>query len=113
MNYSEDNLVYDANNDNDNLFIERYGDILDELVKKIITSYVTDGILNKYEGINLDIMKIIKKESYDINKILSVDYTSVLLEKINSDQKWITYLNDKQKKDDICDSFLQGFYLLK
>jgi hypothetical protein len=101
------------NNDNDNLFIERYGDILDELVKKIITSYVTDGILNKYEGINLDIMKIIKKESYDINKILSVDYTSVLLEKINSDQKWITYLNDKQKKDDICDSFLQGFYLLK
>ena len=102
------------NEDNDNLFKYKYEDVIVlDLVKKIITSYVTGVSLEKNTGIDIDLMKIIKKESYDMNKILSVDYTHVLLEKINSDKKWIEYLDTKQKKDDICDSFLQGYYLIK
>jgi hypothetical protein len=48
-------------------------------------------------------------KNYDLNKLLSIKYTEVLLE---GSQDWLTHLSKYKKKDDLCDSFLQGYYLL-
>lgn len=58
--------------------------------------------------------KLLKKgktarEVYDITKELGEAYCKAL---IRDDIDNLTYLNKQDKKDDLCDSFLQGFYYL-
>ncbi|ARF10593.1 holliday junction resolvase [Hokovirus HKV1] len=51
------------------------------------------------------------KVRYDIIKLLAIKYTCLLL--IN-DNKWCNYIENFQKKDDVCDAFLHGYnYLVK
>ena len=47
------------------------------------------------------------KIGYNINKLMAVKYTNVLLT-----GQWINYLNEHTKKDDLCDAYLQGYYYL-
>lgn len=47
------------------------------------------------------------KTVYDITKLLGIKYTELLL--VNQ-QQWINHLNGYQKKDDMCDAFLHGYY---
>ena len=41
----------------------------------------------------------------------SFKYTKILL-KDGTNDRWINYLETFKKKDDLCDSFLQGYYCL-
>lgn len=53
-----------------------------------------------------------KKEVYDLTKELGIEYTHLILEhyKLEDEKKiWDSY---KDKQDDLCDSFLQGFHYL-
>ena len=48
-------------------------------------------------------------KKYKITKSLSIEYTKIL---INNDKYYLDFLNKEKKKDDLCDSFLQGVYYL-
>lgn len=49
------------------------------------------------------------EEKYELTKNLGLEYTKILLKNEN---EWLTHLNNYKKKDDMCDSFLQGYYYL-
>lgn len=49
------------------------------------------------------------KEVYKMTKELAVQYTKQLLK---NEPKWIKHLSTYKKQDDLCDSFLQGYYHL-
>jgi transcriptional regulator of met regulon len=71
------------------------------------------NILKEKLNINLDFIKQIEKDEciYNITKSLSIEYTKLLLSEYNQNN-WINYLDNFTKKDDLCDSFLQGYYTL-
>lgn len=48
-----------------------------------------------------------KTDNYKLTKSLGIKYTKVLI-----DNEKLTFLNTFKKKDDLCDSFLQGFQYL-
>jgi hypothetical protein len=56
-------------------------------------------------------LKAIEKhqKNYIITKTLAIDYTKFLLK---DDEENVNKLNNYKKKDDLCDAFLQGYYLL-
>lgn len=60
---------------------------------------------DKYIGL-LNYIKV--KIGYNINKLLSVKYSNVLLP-----NNWLEFLNNNPKKDDLCDAYLQGYQYLK
>lgn len=60
----------------------------------------TDNILEKADN---------KKEEYILTKDLGKKYCHHL---INDNKDYMDILNSYKKKDDLCDSFLQGFYYL-
>lgn len=67
---------------------------------------------NKIKIKNDDIDKEIKKvkderQKYKLTKNIGIIYTKDLLK---NDSNWIQYLDANKKKDDLCDSFLQGMY---
>ena len=67
---------------------------------------------NKIKIKNDDIDKEIKKvkderQKYKLTKNIGIIYTKDLLK---NDSYWIQYLDTNKKKDDLCDSFLQGMY---
>lgn len=69
-------------------------------------------LVNKQITENIELYKKIEKDNknYDLNKDISVIYTKVLLK----DQPlWLTHLETYDKKDDLCDAFLQGYYFIK
>lgn len=45
-------------------------------------------------------------KQYKLTKNLAITYTNSIL----NNTKWIDYLNNYKKKDDLCDAFLQGYY---
>ncbi len=45
-------------------------------------------------------------KKYKMTKKMGIEYTKLLLD----DNKWLDYLLTHTKKDDLCDSFLQGYY---
>lgn len=49
------------------------------------------------------------REKYDLTKELGEEYTLEILNKLKYN-KWIKYLNEHGKKDDLCDALLQGYY---
>ena len=50
-----------------------------------------------------------KQIKYKMTKELGIKYTKELLtDKVN----WLTHLDTYKKKDDLCDAFLQGYYML-
>lgn len=67
---------------------------------------------NKIKIKNDDIDKEIKKvkddrQKYKLTKNIGIIYTRDLLK---NEDYWINYLDTNKKKDDLCDSFLQGMY---
>ena len=71
------------------------------------TNYTKPKELN-----NIDLKKVIKNNKsriYNIIKLLGIEYTKILLDQ---DKEWLDYLNKYKKKDDMCDSFLQGYFFI-
>lgn len=65
---------------------------------------------NKLKAYNGPEIKSKKKDKYNINKELSIEYTKYLLR--NEEEHMIKF-NDNSKKDDLADSYLQGLYYIK
>lgn len=53
-----------------------------------------------------------KKLSYSEKKKLSIEITNNFLENIHLLNNWKTFFSSSKKKDDLADSFLQGYYYL-
>lgn len=52
------------------------------------------------------------QQKYDLTKSLGEEYALEVL-KNNDQKKWLTFLEDnKKKKDDLCDSLMQGYYCM-
>ena len=49
-------------------------------------------------------------QKYSFTKKMAIVYTRELLKE---DEKWLDFLNKNSKKDDLCDSYLQGLYFIK
>ena len=80
-------------------------EINDDIVKNIITY-----LINKNHKVDqVDLLKLIEKDdkNYKITKNISIEYTKILL---NNQQNWLNFLDTHTKKDDLCDSLLQGYY---
>lgn len=57
-------------------------------------------------------IKVLSKsenKTYKMTKQLSIEYTKIIL---SQQKKWMDHLDTHKKKDDLCDSFLQGYYYL-
>ena len=83
--------------------------IIDE--KKIKNIYYLSPS-NKIKVKNDDIDKEIKdikdqSKKYKFTKNIGIIYTRDILK---NDNKWLNFLNSNNKKDDLCDSYLQGLY---
>ena len=52
-----------------------------------------------------------KSKKYKFTKQTAVLYTKKILNE-NKDEKWINFLDKSNKKDDLCDSYLQGLYFI-
>lgn len=48
-------------------------------------------------------------KKYQLTKKMAVVYTRNL---IKNESKWLNFLNNNKKKDDLCDSYLQGLYFI-
>lgn len=48
-----------------------------------------------------------KMTKYKMTKKMGIEYTKILLD---GNIKWLDYLSNHKKKDDLCDAFLQGYY---
>lgn len=64
------------------------------------------------KDINKEIDKLKdKSKKYKFTKQSAVIYTKKMLND-NNESEWDKFLNDNNKKDDLCDSYLQGLYFL-
>ena len=61
------------------------------------------------ENIQSEINKLKKTQQYAFTKKMAIAKTLQLLK---TDDKWYKYLNNHGKKDDLCDSYLQGLYFI-
>ncbi len=68
---------------------------------------------NKLKITDSGALEIIKRtgenKKYKVTKELSVKYSKILLK---DNTTWLEHLDKYKKKDDLCDSFLQGYYYL-
>lgn len=103
-------------------------DKTEQTIRLIITCLVNKQILAKIKDENLaplfnnkegttsnSFKKIVKafekhKKSYSITKKMAIEYTRYL---IAGDKNNMNKLSKYNKKDDLCDAFLQGYYLLR
>lgn len=67
---------------------------------------INDIDLNK----EIDMLKD-KSKKYKFTKQSAIIYTNKILN-FNNEKKWIDFLDTNNKKDDLCDSYLQGLYFL-
>ena len=67
---------------------------------------IDDKDINK----EIDMLKD-KSKKYKFTKDSSVIYTRKILNE-NKDNEWISFLDSNSKKDDLCDSYLQGLYFV-
>ena len=67
---------------------------------------IDDKDLNK----EIDALKD-KSKKYKFTKQSAIIYTNKILN-LNNEKKWIDFLNTQNKKDDLCDSYLQGLYFI-
>ena len=67
---------------------------------------IDDKDLNK----EIDALKD-KSKKYKFTKQSAIIYTNKILG-FNNEKKWINFLDSHNKKDDLCDSYLQGLYFL-
>ena len=86
---------YKINNNNINLIHPKMKlSIIDKLTKDIIKS-------------------VPKNKQYKITKELGIIITKYLINNyVDNKEQWLEVLNDKTKRDDLCDSFLHGYYLV-
>ena len=80
--------------------------------KKINVKWVCpSNKLKVNENQTMEVMKNTKNDSvkYKMTKSLAIKYTKILLKNNN---KWLNHLLKFKKKDDLADSFLQGYYYL-
>ena len=78
------------------------------LMKKIYYLSPSNKIKVKNDDVEKELSKI-KNESkkYKFTKNIGIIYTRDILKQ---NTKWLAFLNESKKKDDLCDSFLQGLY---
>lgn len=68
--------------------------------------------LKAYKGPIIDASHI--KSKYKKRKYLSVEYTKIILkEKIKNSDKWLSFLKEHVKQDDLCDSFCMAINCCK
>lgn len=78
------------------------------LIKNIFYLSPSNKIKIKNDDIDKEIKKVKdERQKYKLTKNIGIIYTKDLLKK---EDYWIKYLDTNKKKDDLCDSFLQGMY---
>jgi hypothetical protein len=80
--------------------------------KKKFDMNVKNKLFDKMNMTTSQFVTLVKKlekdnNYYTITKLLSIKYTESVI-----DKKWLEYLNKYNKKDDLCDAFLQGYYYI-
>jgi hypothetical protein len=77
-------------------------------LKKILYLSPSNKIKVKNDDVDKELDKI-KNESkkYKFTKNIGIIYTRDILK---NDKKWLDFMESNKKKDDLCDSFLQGLY---
>ena len=77
-------------------------------IKNILYLSPSNKIKIKNDDIDKEIKKVKdERQKYKLTKSIGIVYTKDLLK---NDSYWINYLETNKKKDDLCDSFLQGMY---
>jgi len=102
------NLVVDlVKKYNNNIILPK--EKLNLVFKCLIAKQLT---LKEVDANTLTLVKKIEKDSkkYSITKMLSVIYTQLLLNSTTHSKQWLTILTSTNKKDDLCDSYLQAVY---
>tara|TARA_Y100000589_G_C27055985_1_gene589320 strand:- start:84 stop:980 length:897 start_codon:yes stop_codon:yes gene_type:complete len=80
-------------------------------IKKIFYLSPSNKLKTKDENINKEISKIEdSSKKYKFTKNTAVIHTTNL---IKDNEKWLDFLKVNKKKDDLCDSFLQGLYFIE
>jgi hypothetical protein len=78
------------------------------ILKKIYYLSPSNKIKVKNDDIDKELSKITNESlRYKFTKNIGIIYTKDILK---NDTKWLDLLNESKKKDDLCDSFLQGLY---
>ena len=54
-----------------------------------------------------------EKSKYNQNKMLSIAYASHYLQNIYKESDWFRIMKTHKKKDDLCDSYLQGVHFIE
>lgn len=77
-------------------------------LRKILYLSPSNKIKVKNDDVDKELEKI-KNESkkYKFTKNIGIIYTRDILK---NDKKWLDFMESNKKKDDLCDSFLQGLY---
>jgi hypothetical protein len=78
-------------------------------VKEIFYLCPSNKLKINDEDIQKEINKLKKTQQYAYTKKMAIAKTLQLLK---TNEKWYDYLNGHGKKDDLCDSYLQGLYFL-
>lgn len=68
--------------------------------------------LKIHEKLTKQIIELHKENKYKITKQLGIEYTKYIVNNELENTKWIELLNDKKKQDDLCDSFLHGYFTI-
>jgi hypothetical protein len=77
-----------------------------------IACFLPRNKLNIYTGDNKKTLEdsVVCKNKYNRTKKLSILFT---LEMIKNQEKWVEFINNAKKKDDLADSFMQGACYIK
>ena len=80
-----------------------------ENTEKTLNTLNTDKNIENIENLKEVNKTTLKRQEYLLTKDLGKKYCKKLIEK---EEKYIKILDSHKKNDDLCDSFLQGFYYL-
>ncbi|AKI80185.1 hypothetical protein QJ850_gp514 [Acanthamoeba polyphaga mimivirus] len=96
----------------DYFLIRGFCDKIHNIDIKLIRYICPSNKLKVNKNNTLEVFKANKdsKKKYKLTKALGIKYTKQLL---NNEQEQLDYLNSFEKKDDLCDAYLQGRYYLE
>ena len=78
-------------------------------IQKVLYLSPSNKLKINDDDIQKEINKLKKSKQYAFTKKMAITKTNSL---IKNDEKWMKFLNNNTKKDDLCDSYLQGLYFL-
>jgi hypothetical protein len=83
--------------------------VVDKKSKQIVKFISPSNKLKVDPDKTIKVLSKSENKTYKLTKQLSIEYTKIIL---GQQKKWLDHLATHKKKDDLCDSFLQGYYYL-